>query len=35
MNVKDKVNMKNDDWGGGAVSPKEQILLDDSEFGKF
>ena len=35
MNVKDKINMKNDVWGEGAVSPKEQILLDDSEFGKF
>ncbi len=23
------------EWGGSIVSPKEQIILDDSEFGKF
>ncbi len=24
-----------DDWGGAVVKPKDQIILDDSEFGKF
>ncbi len=34
-NVNDKGNIENDDWGGAVVNPKEQIILDDSEFGKF
>ena len=34
-NVNDNGNIENDDWGGAVVNPKEQIILDDSEFGKF
>ncbi len=38
--VKESKNVNNgiataDEWGGSIVSPKDQIILDDSEFGKF